>query len=167
MADTITLHWKSLDRWSPTLFLAAGVLFVGHATVRGIEAFTTMPPPADVFGPTGYVVAILGLLGVYPALADRVPETARLAAVTAAITAPAWVLIAAWNFGEAAGVVPPQTAVLPGIFFVVVILATMLLYLLFGAASFRAGVHTRSFSALLMAPVALLVLLVVVVSFSR
>lgn len=161
MAKTHTLHWKALERWSPTLFLAAGVLFVGHATVRGIEAFTTMPPPVDVFGPTGYVAAILGLLGVYPTLADRVPRIARIAAITAAITAPAWVLIAGWSFGEATGVLPPQTDILPGIFFAVVIIVTLLMYLLFGAASRRASVHTRTFSVLLMAPVALLILLIV------
>lgn len=155
------LHLKSLEHWGPTLFLAAGVLFVGHATVRGIEAFTTMPPPVDVFGPTGYVAAMLGLLGVYPALADRVPRIAGIAAMTAAITIPAWALIAGWSFGEAAGVLAPQTDILPGIFFAVVIVATLLVYLLFGAASLRVGVHTRTFSVLLMAPVALLIVLIV------
>jgi len=161
MPNAGTSCWKPLARWSPTLFLAAGVFFVGHAAVRGIEAFTAMPPPIDVFGPAGYVVAILGLLGVYPALADRSRRIARLAAGTAGVTAPAWLLIAGWNFGEAAGMLPPQTDVLPGAFFAVVVAATLLLYLLFGIASLRAGVHARSFGVLLLAPVALLALLIV------
>lgn len=156
-----TTYAKSLERWSPTLFLAAGVLFVGHAVVRGIEAFTTMPPPIDVFGPTGYVAAILGLLGLYPALVDRTPVTARVAAVAAAATAPAWILISGWNFGDAAGALPPQTDVLPGAFFVAVIVSTLLVYLLFGVASLRAGVHGRTFGVLLLAPTALFFLLLV------
>jgi len=154
-------RWEALEHWSAALFLAAGVLFVGHAIVRAIEAFTTMPPPVDVFGPTGYVAAILGLLGLYPSLADRFPRISRVAAISAAVTASAWALIAGWSFGEAAGILPPQTDVLPGIFFVVVILSTLLLYLLFGVVSLRTNTHTRTLGVLLLAPVFVLVLLMV------
>lgn len=161
MAEVHSPHWESLEHWSSRLFLAAGVLFVGHAAVRGIEAFATAPTPVDVFGPTGYVVAILGLFGVYPGLATRTPGVARVAAGVAAVTAPAWALISGWNFGEAAGLLPPQTEVFPGVFFVVVLSSTLLLYLLFGVASLRAGVHTRAVSLLLLAPVALFLLLIV------
>ena len=161
MKGVTASHWKSLDYWSPTLFLAAGVLFVGHAAVRGIEAFTTVPTPVDVFGPSGYVAAILAILGLYPPLAARTPRIARVAAGIAALTAPAWALISGWNFGEAAGLLPPQSDVLPGVFFGVVIVATLLLYLLFGVASLRSGIHTRTFSILLLAPVTLFLLLIV------
>jgi hypothetical protein len=154
-------HWKAFEHWRSRLFLAAAVLFAGHAAVRGIEAFTTMPTPVDAFGPTGYVVAILGLFGLYPALATRTPRIARVAAGIAAVTAPAWALISGWNFGEAGGLLPPQTDVLPGAFFFVVIVATLLLYLLFGVASLRADSHTRTVSVLLMVPVALLIFLIV------
>lgn len=160
MVQRNTLRWKLLEQWSPTLILAAGVLFVGHAVVRGIEAFTAMPPPVDVFGPTGYVAAILGLLGLHSPLADSTPTISRVAALTAVATVSAWVLIAGWNFGEAAGILPPQTDILPGIFFIIVILLTFLLYLLSGVASLRADSHTRTLGFLLLAPAALLVLLV-------
>jgi hypothetical protein len=150
-----------LEHWSPTLVLAAGVLFVGHAAVRGIEAFTSMPPPVDVFGPTGYVAAILGLLGLHSSLADRTPTISRIAALTAVITVPAWVLIAGSNFGEAAGILPPPIDVLPEGFFVLVIVTTLLVYLLFGVACLNANRHTRTLGGLLLAPAALLGLLLV------
>lgn len=162
MAGLHRTPWEEFERWSPKLFLVAGVLFVGHMAVRGIEAFTTMPTPVDVFGPAGYVAAILGLFGVYPTLADRTPSLSRIAAFLATVTAPAWALISGWNVGEAAGILPPQTDVVPAQFFFVVIVSTLLMYLLFGFASLRAGgVHTRAFGLLLMMPGGLFILLIV------
>lgn len=153
-------YWNPLEHWTHTMFLAAGVLFVGHAAVRGVEAFTTIPPPVDVFGPTGYIAAILGLFGLYPVLVESTPTTTRFGAVIAAITAPAWAVISGWSFGEAAGLLPPQTAILPEVFFVAVILSTLVMYLLFGISSLRARTFTRTFSLLLLSPVALFLLLI-------
>lgn len=151
----------SFEYWSAWLLLAAGVLFVGHAVVRGIEAFTTIPPPVDVFGPTGYVAALLGLLGLYPALADRTPRISRIAAGTAVLLVPLWILIAVWNYGDAAGIFPPQSALIPEAIFFVIIASTLLLYLLFGVSSLRAESHTRALGILLLTPAALLLLLVI------
>lgn len=154
-------YWKPLEHWTHTMFLAAGVLFVGHAAVRAVEAFTSVPPPVDVFGPTGYVAAILGLFGLYPVLVESTPTTTRVAAGIASIVAPAWVVISGWSFGEAAGLLPPQTAIVPEAFFIGVILSTLLMYLLFGIASLRAQTFTRTFSLLILSPVALFLLLIV------
>lgn len=159
------MYWELLEHWSPRLVLSASVLFVGHAIVRGIEAFTTLPPPVDVFGPTGYVAALVGLLGLYSALADRSRRMSRVAAGIAVILAPAWALIAGWNFGEAAGILPPQTTVIPEAFFSALILSTLLLYLLFGVASLRTDSHTRILGGLLLTPATLLVLLIVGATF--
>lgn len=160
MGSVSTFHAGSLEKWSPTAFLVAGMLFVGHAVVRGIEAFATTSPPPDVFGPTGYVVALVGLFGLYPTLTDRIPRFARVAAIMAAIPAIGWLVISVWSFGEVAGIVPSQSDVLPGVFFIVVILSTFLTYVLFSVASLRANVHSRTVGALLLAPAAVLVLLI-------
>lgn len=161
MVGNHTARWELLERWSPRLVLGASVLFVGHAAVRGIEAFTTMAPPVDVFGPTGYVAALLGLLGLYPVLADRTPRISRVAAGIAVLLSPAWALVAGWNVGEAVGILPSQTTVIPGALFMGLIVSTFLLYLLFGVASLRAGSQTRILGVLLMTPATLLVLLIV------
>lgn len=156
-----TSRWELLEYGSSRLILVASVLFVGHAVVRGIEAFTTMQPPVDVFGPAGYLAAILGLLGLYPALSDRSPMLSRVFAGIAVILVPAWALVAGWNFGEAAGVLPSQATVIPGAFFFLLIVSTLLLYLLSGVASLRADSHTPTLGILLMTPATLLGLLIV------
>lgn len=159
MVGVSASHFESLENWSPVLFLFAGGLVIGHAAIRGVEAFTDVAPPPDVFGPTGYLLAVLGLLGLYPALADRTPRLARTAAVVAAVPLVGWVIISASSFGEVAGVLPSESWVLPGVFFVVHLVTMVLTYVLFGVASLRAGVHSRTVGRLLLVPPALFVVM--------
>lgn len=153
-------YWQSLETWSPRAFVAAGLLFVGHAVVRGVEAFTAVTPPPDVFGPAGYLVAIVGLFGVYRTLATRMPRVARVAAVGAMIPAIGWGTIVGWGLGEAAGVVAPLPAVVPEAFFIVIVVTTALTYVLFGVASLRTDPQSRTIGLLLLAPPAVLVALI-------
>lgn len=164
MVSVSNTQESPLERWGPSAFIVAGVLFVGHAVVRGIEAFTASVPPADVFGPPAYVVALVGLFGLYPVLADRTPKLARIATVVAAIPALGWLVIAAWSVGEVVAIFPPQSDILPGVFFIVIILSTLLTYVLFGVASLRAEVHSQTVGVLLLAPAGMLVLLIAGVS---
>lgn len=146
---------ESVEQWSPTLFLAAGALVVGHATILGVQAFTEMATPPDVFAPLGHLVALVGLFGLYPALADRTPTLARVAAVVAAVPAAGWLVIAGAQVGELAGVLSPPTGVLPGVVFTVVIVSTVLTYLLFGVAGLRAGGRSRIVARRLLVPAGL------------
>jgi len=150
---------RPLEQWSPTLAFAASVLFVGHATVRTIEAFSTASPPADVFGPAGYVAAGLALLGLVPSLFHEAPNSSRLAATLSLATVTGWALIACWTFGTAAGMLPPAEAVFPAALFAVVVLSTLLVYLVFGAVSLRTAAHSRTLGLLLLAPAGVLVFL--------
>lgn len=54
-------------------------LLLDHAAVQGIEAFTSLTPPTDVFGTTGHLVAHVGLAGLYPLIVDRTPTAAKTA----------------------------------------------------------------------------------------
>ena len=150
-----------MERWSPRLAFAAAVLFVGHAVVRGLGAFTAVPPPVDVFGPMGYVAATLALVGLSPSIVDETPVLGRLATAVAAVTGPAWALLVARSVADATGLFTPRAAVLPAVLPAVVILSTLLLYLLFAVACFRAGPGSRRLGLLLFAPVVLLGFLVV------
>lgn len=154
-------HWRSLERWSPTLFLVGGGLVVGHAAVRGIVAFTPMAPPPDVFGPVGYLLALAGMLGLYPALVDRTPTLARAAVVVAVVPFVGWVAISIATLAGAVGVLGTPPAVLFGPLFLVHMLTLILTYLLFGVASLRAGFHPRTVGLLLLAPPVLLVSIMV------
>jgi hypothetical protein len=143
---------ESTEQWSPTLFLVAGVLVVGHAALLGVQAFTEMPTPPDVFAPLGHLVALAGLLALYPALADRTPTLARAAAIVAVVPAVGWLLIFAGQVGELVPVLSPLTGLLSGVVFVVVIVSTALTFVLFGVTSLRAGVRSRTVGRRLVIP---------------
>lgn len=160
MGVVSTRRLELLEQWSPTLFLVGGGLIVGHAVIRGIEAFTEMSVPADVFGPAGYLVALVGLFGLYSALVEEEPTFARAAAVVASAPLVGWVVILAWSLGEVAGVLIPQSAVFPGAFFMVHIVTVVLTYVLFSVASLRADVHVRTIGFLLLAPPLLFVVMI-------
>lgn len=161
MVTGSTQRLESLARWSPTLFLAGGGLVVGHAAVRGVEAFTTNAPPPDVFGPAGYLLAVVGLLGLYPALEEQVPRLARAAAAVAAVPLVGWVAILAVTAGEVVGAVPAGMGAFPGAAFAVHLGTLLLAYVLFGVAALRAGVHPRAVGGLLLAAPALWLAMVV------
>jgi hypothetical protein len=150
-----TISRGSLERWSPTLFLVAGVLVVGHATILGVQAFTEMTTPPDLFAPLGHLVALVGLFGLYPALADRRPTLAPAAAAVAAVPAVGWLVIFAGQVGELAGVLSSPTGVLPGVVFPVVIVSMVLTYTVFGVASLRTGVRSRTVAGRLLLPAGL------------
>lgn len=69
-AGTSRLH--SLERWSPTLFLAAGGILVIYAMFNGLWAITDMATEQNGLE-LGYVVGFIGLLGLYPAMVTRSP----------------------------------------------------------------------------------------------
>lgn len=154
-------HWDAVERWSPTLLLAGGALLVGHAAVNGVEAFTDLAPPPDVFVTTGHLVALVGLLGLYPVLVDRTPRLARAACAVATVPLAAWFVMTVTQFLTVAGVVSSITDVLPEAFVVVVPVSTILTYVLFGVSTLRVGGDSRTAGLLVLAPAALLVVFLV------
>lgn len=161
MADANNRRWRALERWSPTLFLVGGGLVAGHATIRGLEAFTAVSPPPDVLGPVGYFLGMVGLLGLYPALVDRSPRVARSAAAVAIVPLVGWSWFSIAAFAELAGIVPPASAAIPGPVFLVHVVTFVLTYGLFAVASIRAGSSLRLVGVLLLAPPLLMSTMVV------
>lgn len=161
MRTVTTPFWRSLERHRQTLFLAAGGLLVGHAALRGLRAFTDVPTPMDGFGPAGYLVALVGLYGLYPALAEESPWLARAGALLAIMPVLDYALILAWGFAEMAGLVPHLFELLPGaVFFPVHQLSMLLTYVCFGAAALRAGDQPRRIGVLLLVPPVLILALI-------
>ena len=161
MAPSSAAHWSSIERWSPTLFLAGGGGVVTHAGLNGIEAFTALQTPPDVFVTTGHLVALVGLLGLYPRLVDATPRLARLAAATAAAPIAGWTVMTVGQVLVVAGAWPSLDAILPGAFFVALLVSSGLAYGLFGAATLRRGRGSRSVGLLVLAPGALMAVLLV------
>lgn len=125
---------------------------MGHATMLGIEAFSNLTPPADVFGPTGHLVALLGLVGLYPVLADRTPMVARVASAVVTVGLMSWAVMVVTRFLAVAGIISAVSNVLPGVFFLFLFATTILAYVLFGGAILRVGEGSRIVGILVLAP---------------
>lgn len=161
MGATDTRRWEPLERWSPVLFLAGGSGVVTHAAIMGIEAFTALSTPPDVFVTAGHLLALLGLFGLYPSLVGRTPRLARTAVAVAAVPAAGWVVMTGGQVLVVAGAWPSLAAVLPGTFFVGLLTSSVLAYALFGAAVLRTGRGSRRVGLLVLAPGVLMAVLLV------
>lgn len=165
MGSVITSQRDRVEQWSPTLFLLGGGLMVGHAALSGIHAFTNLPTPPDVFVTSGHLVALVGLLGVYPVLVTRPPAVAWTAISVALVALGSWAVMTITQLLAFAGVVSSLEGVLPGSFFVVVLASTILTYVLFGIATLR-GNGSRTIGLLVLTPGGLTVALVVIEAIS-
>lgn len=162
MTDTNGV-FGSLEEKSSMLFLVAGGLLAVFAVNTGLETFagTFYPAIQSIVGPAGFFLGVVGLLGLYPALADRTSTIPHIAAVVAGVASVCWFVIVVGGLGEFGGVFPSSEEILPGMFFIAVFVFTILSYLIFGLVSFRTGVQSRTISSLLFGPAAMFLLLVV------
>lgn len=152
---------RSIKPWSPILFLVGGGLLVGHAAMLGVQAFSTLTTPPDLFGPAGHLVALVGLLGLYPTLADRTPRVTWIAGSVAIVGAGSWAALTATRFLAVAGLLTSANEFLPGALFAGMFASTILAYVLFGTATLRVASESRLVGALLLAPAALLVVVLI------
>lgn len=160
MIGASTSQWDSIEQWGPTLFLVGGGLLAGHAAMSGVHAFTDVTTPPDAFVTTGHLVALVGLLGLYPVLAGRTRRLARAAGGVAAVALASWFVMTVTRFLELAGVVSSLGDALPEAFFLVVLASTILTYVLFGVATLRVD-SSRTVGLLVLVPGALTAVLVV------
>lgn len=153
-----------LEATSGHLFLIAGGLLLLFAVNTGARIFADAGIPAihDTVAPAGFFLGLLGLIGVYPALAEARPVVGRVAAVVAAIPLIGWFVIAVFGIGNVIGVLPGMSAVLPEAVVIIVFPATVLAYLLFGAASLSTESQTRAGLVLFVPAIPFLGLIVVV-----
>lgn len=142
-------------------FLAAGGSLLGHAAVMGVQAFTNVTAPADVFAPVGHLLALVGLVGLYPVANDCTPTLARIGAVVAAVIALGWAVVTLSILATTLENQPPPIDMLLGVLSILVLVSTVLPYLLFGVITLRSDVVSRSVGFLLLVPAALLVVLLV------
>ncbi len=147
-------QWRWLEARSATFFLIGGALVVVYSALHGIEAATDMvlePNPFEF----GYVLGFLGLLGLFPTLAEDSPWLARAGAVAAVLGMVALTAFTVIHLADLAGLVSSDRAATPAWFDVFIPLALtgfIVGYLAFGVASLRSGVHSRAVGLLLLAP---------------
>lgn len=153
MAETNTARgsagrWRSLERWSATVFLVAGVLLLipainDGAELMGIEAGALLGELSFIGMVVGLVAAYVGLLGLYPRLADRTPGLARAAVVLVLLPVVILLLIFVAILVEFE---PPAIDVIFSTIFVGFALGITL----FGAASLRMRAVSRGAGASLL-----------------
>lgn len=149
-------RWGFLERRRSTLFLLAGITFVVNAAVVATGIATNSDHLITTLGQTfvgiGWTAALLGLLGLYPGLAERSRWLVRAGGVLVAIGVVVFAAMAVASFlyfaripdGEITAIVP---LVLPG-----VILGSVLGFLSFAVASLRTDVYPRSVGVALLVP---------------
>lgn len=151
-ADEGIAPWTSLEQRRATAFIVAGALLLGFVASNGVEAFTATTPPTWVntmFVSPALVAASLGLLGLYPTLAERAPRLALVSAavVTVAGTAAIALFVVTAGNGLVAGVQLPFLPV-----YLLTLLATVLGFVLFGVAGIRTRTPSRRVGLLLLGP---------------
>lgn len=143
-------RWAWLERKAPILFILGGVLY-GVGTVGLIlTTYTGTSFLADTtFAAMGKVLVPLGLLGLYPALAERRPFLSRAAAVVTVVPLACWGLVLVGDLVlKPTGLVaeaPAPLALAPFVGFVGLYLA----FALFGVAALLEDVHPRTLGVLL------------------
>lgn len=154
MLGSNTEIWNALEEHSTTLFLAAGALLVVFAALLGVEAFMDTTAPEDIFGPPGFLLAMLGVAGISLTLADQAPRLARGTAVLAGVSAVGWLLITLTSIAETLAILPPLEEMGPLGMVVVMAggLPMLLAYLLAGGAAFQTGTLSRTVALLLLVP---------------
>lgn len=156
MSRTGVIPWRSLERWRAGAFLGAAGSFAVFAMLWGADVFTDIAPrPAvDVFGPSGWVLAFVGLLGLYPGLAGRTARVSRAGAVFTAVGVGGATVTAVVNLGQLAGLAgqPPAWFAALELLMLVGIIPG---FLTFAIAVLRTDVQSRALGLLLLVPVLL------------
>lgn len=146
---------NSLEQWSPSAFLIGGLLLAVDAawlaaniSMGGENYLLT----GQLFVGTGWTVALLGLLGIYPALSDTSRLLSRMGAICTVIGIMTFAAMAILVFIDISGIVagvyePIGTFFIPG-----VIIGSVLGFVAFSMATFRTQVHSRTFAVLLLVP---------------
>ena len=150
-------RWELLEKWGTGAFFTGAIMFVVAAALTvvsmttGAERLSLMV--GEAFIAAGWVGGLIGLLGVYAAVADQSSWSARAGAVFTVIGAVTFVVLAvaslvAYVNGGGVGDLPvPFIYLFPGI-----IIGSLLAFLSFSVASLRSDVHSRTVGILLLVP---------------
>lgn len=162
-----TTHWvwESLETKRATAFIVAGLLLVSFVMLRNIVVFIDTGVPEALiytFRPAGFVVAFVGLFGLYPTLAPRTPWLARVGVAWAVLPAVGWLVLAVAYSSVVTGLLQlvGEPPLMEGLYTLTALLSVPA-YVLFGLASGRSGSHKELVSLLLLT-VPLLVLVMAV-----
>lgn len=155
MRTVPTRAWGALERWSAEAFLLAGVLLLASPAHVGLELFMNVPLPswlvASVVVP-GLIATLVGLVGLYPRIADRAPRMASLGGLFTTLAGTILVVLLGWILGNSVLTAASEMAIgaPPDVAFLGLAVTMTLAFVLFGTASLRVAVPSRLVGALLL-----------------
>lgn len=166
--DTVPLEW--LEANNSTAFFVAGIVVFIDAAVHGVDAFMGIPTPPELRGALfafAFSVIGLGLLGFYPGLVDRAPRLARISATLGAAAGIGFFVQFLWFTGALllTAIPMPTGSVSPAILIykLLIGIAMLLGFILFGIGCSRADVPSRNVGLLvLLTPIVAAVVVVIV-----
>ena len=147
---------------SPTFFLIAGGFFLINAVIvvsgitTGSERMTTLL--GETFNAAAWAIALVGLLGLYPGVADRSRWLSRIGAICATIGVVVFTVLSGLSLAFYARIVEGSIQNLVPLILPGVILGGVLSFLLFGIATLRTEVYPRVIGSLLLLPPFIVVL---------
>lgn len=160
MAILSAERWDTLAAWSAIAFLVAGVIFAADAAVLAVNIVAGTDPPLTL-GQTlvgaGWTAAFIGVLGVYPRLANRTRWFARVGVIFAVIGAITMAIMAVTAFGYFTGFLNGALSEVVMFFLPGVFLGIVLGFGSFGVTSLQSTTVSRPVSLLfLLLPVTFL-----------
>lgn len=117
----------------------------------------TRLPLKQAFISAGWLAALLGLLGRYPALAGRSRWLSRAGAVFTVVGMLGFAVMGAVSLAVSLGALEGSLESYAPVFFPLVGVGSFLPFPLFGAATLRSDVHSRALGLLLVGPTLLFI----------
>lgn len=162
MSTVVTPQLESLGEWSASLFLLGGLMFAVSAALTLVAIVTGSVQSSMVLGEAfiaaGWIAPLIGLLGLYPAVANRNPWLSRAGVLFLLVGLVAFIYLAvasllAFVQGLEITEIPiPLVVLLPGI-----VAGSLLAFVSFSVASLRSEALSRSVGLLLLVPSAIFV----------
>lgn len=146
MLQTDTGLWATLERHRSTAFLVAGLMFVADAAIVGYTMTTAgeaLMLLGQAFIAAGWTAGFVGLLGVYPGLADRSRRLARVGLGCIALGIVVFVVMGIASVAYFSELVRGDLSALVPLFLPGVIVGSVIGFSIFGAATLRTGAHAR------------------------
>ncbi len=144
-----------LEGWSAPAFLVAGGFFGINAAIVATGIATNSERLIMLLGQTfvgaGWTAAFIGMLGLYPALADRSRWLVRVAAALIAFGVVVFAVMAVASLLYYLGIPNGDFAAVVPLFLPGVVLSSILGVGLLSVASLRTDVHSRTVGLLLLA----------------
>jgi hypothetical protein len=149
-----------LESWTGTMLAAAGGLFLVATVVNGIDLFTSVATQSGILltiegaaGFAGVVLTFLGLIGLYPRLADTAPRLAKVGLSLAVLPATFFftLLVVCSALAPLLGL-PSLKTLVPSFHLIsqIVGVTFAMAFTLLGVASLRAAVPSRIAGGLLL-----------------